>query len=150
MRTHVHEEAFDCTPERLFALLVTPSAIRDWWGASRVIILPGSGGTWAATWGSEEDAPDYVTTATMSVVEAPRRLLLTDYRYHARSGPPPLDAAFETEFTITAVPGGAQLRVRQSGFPHGPEGDAFLTACERGWRDTFAGIRRHLHGATPT
>jgi uncharacterized protein YndB with AHSA1/START domain len=146
MRTHVHEESFDCTPEQLFALLVTPSAIRDWWGAARVIILPGSGGTWAAAWGSDEDNPNYVTTATMKIVDHPRRLLLTDYRYHTRSGPPPIEAAFETEFTVTASPRGARLRVAQSGFPAGAAGDEFLAACERGWRDTFAGIRRYLAG----
>lgn len=148
MRTHVHAESFACSPERLFALLVTPSAIRDWWGAARVIVLPGSGGTWAAAWGSEEDAPDYVTTATMRVVDPPRRLLLTDYRYHARWEPAPLDAAFETEFVVSPAPEGARLRVAQSGFPAGDAGDAFLAACDRGWRDTFAGIRRHLAAAS--
>lgn len=64
-RRHVHEESFPITPEELFALLHTPSAV---------------------------------------------------------------------------------LRVSQDGFPIGPEADAFYAACEQGWRDTFAGIRRFVSG----
>ena len=37
-RKHVHEETFDADPETLFALLHTPSAICQWWGASHVIV----------------------------------------------------------------------------------------------------------------
>jgi uncharacterized protein YndB with AHSA1/START domain len=37
-RKHVHEEIFDAEPETLFALLHTPSAIRQWWGASHVLV----------------------------------------------------------------------------------------------------------------
>ena len=32
-RQHTHEELFPTTPEGLFALLHTPSAIRVWWSA---------------------------------------------------------------------------------------------------------------------
>ena len=42
-RKHIHEEIFDVEPEVLFALLHTPSAIRQWWGASHVIVDPISG-----------------------------------------------------------------------------------------------------------
>lgn len=49
-----------------------------------------------------------------------------------------------TTFTVRADGEGAVLRVSQAGFPAGPEGDEFYAACERGWRDTFAGIRTYL------
>lgn len=42
-------------PERVFAILHTPSAIRAWWGASRVIVLPHEKGVWAAVWGNENE-----------------------------------------------------------------------------------------------
>lgn len=151
MRVHVHEEPFEAPPERLFALLHTPSAIRAWWGASRAIVMPEAGGTWAAAWGGAEDDPDYVTVATVRTFEPPRRLVLGDYRYRAREGALPFEAAFETTFEVIPHGGGSVLRVSQAGFPEGPEADAFLAACDRGWRDTFAGIRRQLAGAgSPT
>ena len=40
--------------------------------------------------------------------------------------------------------GGCRLTIRQSGFPDGPEGDAFLADCETGWAQTFEGIRRYV------
>jgi uncharacterized protein YndB with AHSA1/START domain len=141
---HVHEEHFAVSAEQLFALLHTPSAIRSWWSASRAIVMPEPQGTWAATWGDDEDDPDYVTVATLEVFDPPRRLVLGDYRYRSKSGPLPFEARFTTEFLVVPAPLGAMLRVTQDGFPCTPEGEAFLASCQRGWSDTFAGIRRHL------
>jgi uncharacterized protein YndB with AHSA1/START domain len=143
-RKHVHEEVFPVPPERLFALLITPSAIRGWWGVAQAIVLAEPGGTWAAAWGSSEDEPDYVTVATIREYDPPRRLVLSDYRYRARSGPLPFEADFVTEFLVTPHESGATLRVKQDGFPAGAEADAFYAGCETGWRNTFAGIRRYL------
>lgn len=145
LRTHVHEERFGVPPERLFAALHTPSSIRGWWGASRAIVMPEAGGTYALAWGDEDD-PDYITIATIEAFEAPRRLRLVDYRYRAKDGGPPFEADFTTEFELEPDPEGARLRVTQRGFPPGPDGDAFLDACATGWRDTFAGVRRFLGG----
>lgn len=143
-RRQVHEELFTATPERLFRLLHTPSDIRGWWGAATAIVLAAQGGFWAATWGDDEDAPDYVTVARVAVFEPPRRLVLEDTCYTSKDGPLPFDAHFETVFEVEQRRGGAQLRVTQSGFPDGPEADDFYAACDRGWRATFAGIHRFL------
>ena len=143
-RTHTHAEALPGTPEEVFALLCTPSAIRRWWSAARAIVLPEPGGIWAATWGESEDDPDYVTVATIREIEPPRRLVLADYRYRARTGPLPFRTDFVTEFVVSPHAEGALLRVTQDGFPSGPEADAVHAACAKGWRDTFAGIRTYL------
>lgn len=143
-RTHVHQEIFPAEPGRLFALLHTPSAIRGWWGAARAVVMPERGGCWAAAWGGDEDDPDYVTVATIREFDPPRRMVLADYRYRAQSGPLPFSAEFVTEFEVEPHPQGAVLRVSQRGFPAGSEADEFFAACEKGWRDTFAGIRAWL------
>ena len=143
-RRHVHEEVLPVPVETVFALLHTPSAIRQWWGAARAVVLAEAGGTWAAAWGDDEDDPDYVTTATIRVFEPPRRMVLTDFRYYAREEPLPFEADFVLEFLVRSHPQGATLRVRQDGFPTGPEADEYYAACQTGWRDTFAGIRRYL------
>lgn len=142
--THVHAEEFPVDAARLFDLLLTPSAVRAWWRASRVIVLAEEGGTWAATWGEDEDAPDYVTVARIRALDPPRRLVLDDYRYASKDGPLPFDFAFTTSFVVESFAGGARLRVEQEGFPETPEGEAFRQACETGWQETFAGIRRFL------
>lgn len=143
-REHVHEETFAVPPERLFALLHTPSAIRQWWGVARAVVMPEPGGIWAAAWGDAEDDPDYVTVATIREFDPPRRMVLTNYRYRARTGQLPFEADFVTEFRVVPHPRGSALRVSQAGFPVGPEADEFYAGCEKGWRDTFAGIRKYL------
>ncbi len=145
-REHTAEIELAAAPERVFTALVTPSAIRDWWAAARVVVVPREGGIWAAAWGAEEDRPDYVTTAVMRVFDPPRRLTFGDYDYWARSGPLPFEAEFTTTFEVMPARHGVRLRVTQSGFPTDPAADEFYDACERGWRDTLEGLRRHLEG----
>lgn len=145
-RKVVHEQRFDCSQHELFGLLLRPSAIRDWWSASRVIVLPEVGGTWAATWGENEDEPDYVTVAQIRELAAPSRMVLADYRYASKEGGLPFEADFVTSFEVEAVDGGASLRVTQDGFPADASADAFYAGCQEGWRNTFAGIERHLKG----
>jgi uncharacterized protein YndB with AHSA1/START domain len=113
-------------------------------GASHAIVVPQTGGTWAAVWGEAEDDPAYIAVATISDFQSPHRLVLSDYRYHAKAGPLPFDADFMPEFLVSKQAEGTSLRVTQDGFPAGPEGDEFYAGCQQGWQDTFAGIRQYL------
>lgn len=145
-RKHVHREEFNSTVDELFALLITPSSIRSWWGASRAIVLPKTDGMWTATWGESEDEPDYVTVANIVKFEPPRRLVLDQYRYQAKEGPLPFEADFVTEFLVDSCPTGASLQVTQDGFPIDPEADEFYEGCRTGWCATFEGIRKFIEG----
>ncbi len=136
-RSHVNSIDVEASPECVYASLVTPSAIRTWWLAASAIVDARRDGLWVATWGDDEDAPDYVTSARILVAEPPTRLVLGEYRYFARTGPLPFEADFTTEFTVEPNDGGSRLTVRQSGFPADPVADAFYEGCERGWRDTL-------------
>lgn len=143
-RSHIHEEILPASPERVFTLLHTPSAIRQWWGAARAIVLPEPGGFWCAAWGESEDEPDYISAATLRVFDPPRRILMVDNTYFARSGPLPFEFNPSIEFLVSPHPEGAVLRVTQTGFPAGAEGDSFLESCVVGWTNTFKGIRKYL------
>lgn len=142
-RSVIHEEVFEASQEAVFTMLITPSAIRQWWGASRAIVLAREGGTWAAAWGDLEDEPDYMTVARIRNYDPPNRMEQSDYRYYAKSGPLPFEASFKTSFTCTQVDGGTLLRVEQHGFP--VDHDEFYQGCVKGWKDTFEGIRRYLN-----
>jgi uncharacterized protein YndB with AHSA1/START domain len=148
-RKHVHEEVMPAGPERVFAALYTPSAIRDWWSVARAVVMPQPGGIWAAAWGASEDDPDYVVSAVLAEFDPPRRMVWRDQRYHAKSGRLPFEADFVTTFEVEPHPQGAVLRVTQVGFPTAVVADDFYAGCQRGWRDTFAGMRRHLE-STPS
>jgi uncharacterized protein YndB with AHSA1/START domain len=143
-RKQEHSIELAATPERVFAILHTPRAIRRWWFAANAIVLPQPNGFWSAVWG-DEDAPDYISAATIAVFDPPRRLLLTDFKYYAKSGPLPFHADLSTEFTVLPAEGGAVLRVVQDGFPLAPAADEFYVACEKGWRDTLASVESYLN-----
>lgn len=142
-RCHIHEEEFPVAPETLFAILHTPTAICGWWGASRSIVLAEKGGTWAASWG-DEDEPDYISTFTIEEFEPPRRILFTGGKYFAKTGSPPFEMKMTTEFVVEPRGPGCILRVIQDGFPAGEIADDFHAACDTGWRNTFGGIRKYL------
>jgi uncharacterized protein YndB with AHSA1/START domain len=143
-RKHTHLIELPVGPNRVFELLITPSAIREWWGADRAIVIAAEGGTWTAAWGREEDNPEYVTASAIKVFDPPRRLLLNDSRYYARSGQPPFESEMTTEFVIEESPNGATLRVIQDGFPVDTVADEFYAACEIGWKNTFSNIKQYL------
>lgn len=144
-RSQTRTVELNATPEEVFSLLVTPSMIREWWFASRAIVMAREGGAWTAAWGDDEDHPDYITAATIRVFDPPRHLVLADFRYYARTGPLPFRANFTTEFVVEPrPPRGALLRVVQDGFPTDPEADEFYEGCERGWRETFESVRRFV------
>ncbi|MEO1972936.1 MAG: SRPBCC domain-containing protein [Pirellulaceae bacterium] len=147
-RKHVHKEAFSTSAERLFAILHTPRSIRQWWGAASAIVIPEHGGTWAATWGNDEDGPDYIAVATIRAFEPPRRMVLDNYRYYAKPGQLPFDTEFTRGFAVFPTSQSATLQVTQDGFPVGSEADEYYAACEKGWQDTFVGIRKFLNGPT--
>lgn len=153
-RRHEHEIELNDPPQHVFELLHTPSAIRGWWGASRAIVMPKPGGMWCAAWGEDEDHPDYITTAVMTVFQPPQdgskasgegRIRFEHYSYHARTGALPFEADFVTEFTVRPkADGGSVLKVVQDGFPADSSADDFYAACAKGWHDTFESIQRFL------
>jgi hypothetical protein len=111
---------------------------------ARAIVLPQPGGVWAAAWGESEDDPDFITIATIQEFDPPRRMVWTDFRNRAKSGPLPFEANFITELVVSSETNGAALSVTQDGFPLTSAADDFYTGCETGWRNTFDSIRRYL------
>jgi uncharacterized protein YndB with AHSA1/START domain len=141
MRSHTHQIELNASAENVFSYLHTPGAIRAWWGAARAIVIPRQGGTWAAAWGDEEDSPDYITSAVIQVFDRPKRLIMGDFNYFAKSGPLPFEANLSVEFVVEPTSAGCLLRVVQTGFPDDLIADDFYNGCGVGWKNTFEGIR---------
>lgn len=147
MRSITRELQLPLDVERAFALLHTPSAIRKWWNAQTAIVQARENGVWAATWGSDEDAPDYICVARLTKFEPPRRLVMGKFEYMTKhSHGPGFKAELETEFTVREHEAGSVLHVEQRGFPDGEIADAFYRSCVKGWSDTFEGIERFVLG----
>ena len=148
-RSQSHEIDIPAPPETVFNLLITPSAIRGWWGAQRAIVMPVLDGLWVVAWGEREDDPDFVTGATIKAFESPRRLLLAYEYFHAKSGPLPFAAQMTAEFIIQKSPTGSHLRVTQAGFPAGREADAYFESCKSGWKAMLQGITQAAAARPP-
>jgi uncharacterized protein YndB with AHSA1/START domain len=143
-RKHIYQIEVPVSPESAFAILHTPTAICEWWNASRAIVIAETNGVWVAAWGPEDD-PDYVSAATIAGFDPPRRLKLVDFKYHARSGALPFSASdLTTEFTVAPSAGGSLLRVVQDGFPTDKVADEFYKGCEIGWHTTLENIRQYF------
>ncbi len=132
------------SPEIIFELLIKPSAIRQWWQAKSAIVVPVRGGIWAARWGEDEDNPEYVTSATLQVFDPPRRLVLADNQYYAKSGPLPFEANFKTVFRIEEHGKESKLIVTQHGFPTEAIADEYYHGCEQGWDTTLQSILAYI------
>jgi uncharacterized protein YndB with AHSA1/START domain len=143
-RKHIHEEKFAVKPENMFEILHTPSAICSWWGAARAIVLAEENGVWTAAWGENADEPDHISSFVIKHFERPKRMFLNEAKYFAKKGKLPFDAKMTTEFIVEPTENGCILRVIQDGFPCDPTADDFYAACDTGWRNTFAGIRKFV------
>jgi hypothetical protein len=135
-----------CKPQRLFEALVSPTDICMWWSARSAIVLPRRNGFWAATWGKDENDPDYITFARLSTFDPPRTLVMSQFEYLAKGlAPLPFAGSLSTKFEIQDSGDSASLlSVTQSGFPDGPEADEFYRGCCQGWSTTLQSIRDYF------
>lgn len=143
-RSHVYEMELPADAETVFRALITPSAICEWWGATTAIVLPEEGGFWNAVWGDTDD-PDYITFHRITKYDYPRSIELDETRYVTKFEPPPFELKVTSRFEVEPKSENtSKVRVIQDGFPVDPVADEFYAACEKGWKDTFEGLREFI------
>lgn len=129
---------------QVFNALIQPSMIKKWWHATSVIVLPEVGGFYVASWGINEDDPDYISYASIKAIEPPVRLELSYDKYYAKENPLPFNAHMEATFLLETISGETHLSVRQTGFPSSVAADDYYQACVKGWEDTFNSLKKVL------
>ncbi len=144
MRSITESIDVTCRPEKLFQTLHTPSEICMWWNARTAVVMPRQNGLWIATWGKNEDQPDYITVARLKVFEPPKRLVMGDFEYWSTDRPLSFAGELIATFCVEPIGENARLSVTQSGFPDGPEADEFYRGCCQGWKTTLAAIRDYF------
>jgi len=138
------EEPFGITPERMYEVLTTPSAIRSWWGVSKAVVDLREGGTWVTAWGEGEEDADHVVAFKILELDPPKRFVLGASKYIV-SSQHPLESDMTTEFNIDAHPSGCNLRIVQELNPYEPWLEDYFDAFVAGWENCFEGIRKYLH-----
>ena len=143
-RREVLAEPFGVTPERMFEVLTSPSAIRSWWGATSVVIDARKGGSWVTGWGEGDKENDYVNSFVIVEYDPPRRMLLGSGKYYTGTNWP-IKTNMTTEFLIEPQPEGCILKIVQELDPPDALLDDYFDACVAGWQNSFEGIRNYLH-----
>ena len=144
MRTISFSENFPCTPQELFDALHTPSALRSWWNADQVIIIPRKNGMFAVAWGENEDDPDYISSGIYRVYDPPYKSMIEDLRYYTKSDPIDFGSLMSITHKITPRNSEAHLQLTHTGFPEGTEADAYFEACIQGWATSLKNLRTYV------
>jgi uncharacterized protein YndB with AHSA1/START domain len=137
-------EPFGVSPERMFDMLITPSAVRQWFGASTAIIDAREGGSWVAAFGEGERDADFVTSFGILRFEPPKRLLLGSGKLFIENKWP-IATNITTDLVVEPHAAGCTLRIIQELSPYDELLDDYFDACVAGWQNSFEGMRSYLH-----
>jgi uncharacterized protein YndB with AHSA1/START domain len=137
-------EPFAVPAERMFDVLVTPSAVRSWFGASTAIIDAHEGGSWVTAWGDGENNSEFVTSFKILKFDSPKRILLGHGKLRTEDKWP-IATNITTDLIIEPNATGCILRIIQELAPPDPLLDDYFDACVAGWQNSFEGIRNYLH-----
>jgi uncharacterized protein YndB with AHSA1/START domain len=119
--------------------------VRQWWNARQVIVHAVPDGTWIATWGDDEDSPDFLCGYRLSRFERPGLLEFSDPVYEAKAGPMPFSMdQMSVQFQIETADHGATLSVTQHGFPTDTIADEYYAGCQSGWQTTLQQLKDFL------
>jgi uncharacterized protein YndB with AHSA1/START domain len=126
---------------KVFNALVTPSLIKEWWGASQAIVVPDENGVFALSWGENPDKPEYIAAATISEFKPHVKLTLSDYTYLANNEYLPFKTKFKLKFRIQCETNYCVLKLEHSGFPNKSEASKFYSECDQGWDESLASLK---------
>ena len=134
----------NASKNEVFDSLITPNAIKKWWGAESVILIPKVGGPYTISWGKNIDRPSYVTYSVISTYEDNEKLVLEYRDYISLSGNLPFEANFIVSFNLKQVGKATKLEVRQDGFPNEQIANEYFNGCSNGWDQVLLNIKMLL------
>jgi len=137
-------EPFGVSPERMFKILITPTAVRGWFGASTAIIDPREGGSWVAAFGAGARDTEFVSSFAILKFDPPKRMLLGSGKLFTENKWP-IVTNMTTDLIIEPHASGCTFRIIQELDPYDELLDDYFDACVAGWQNSFEGIRNYLH-----
>lgn len=142
-RCRVNTQAHIRAPaEKVWAALLEPERIQQWWGTSRGLVEPRKGGLWALAWGDAGQGYRYVLSGIIRVIKPGLRLRIEPVVYfnpeRAPLGP------MRVSFSLREKDGVTRLTVRQEANGEGPDWDWYLGVVKQGWKDTLSNLKNHL------
>ena len=134
----------DQVPDIIFAALLNPSAIIEWWQANTAIVVKENNGIYAVSWGENIDDPDFVTTSMIRDLVPQKSFSLEYLSYVAKTGGLPFEAKMNVHFIITPENKSSSiLEISQTGFPDDPIADEYIKGCKAGWNQVLGNIKEY-------
>jgi uncharacterized protein YndB with AHSA1/START domain len=132
----------DAPPARVWAGLVEPKQVREWWGATQGIVEPRKGGAWGLAWVQPGQGYRYVLAGVIRVWRPEKRLVVEPLVYFNAEHPVP--GPMRLALSLTAKAGFTRLVVRLQ--PRGEEAgwEQYRAAAQAAWRNAMENLKNYL------
>lgn len=139
VRSQVHIRA---GAEKVWAALVEPEQIRQWWGASREVVEPRKGGAWALAWGGEGQGYRFVLCGVIRSLQPAKRLRIEPLVYFNAGHPVP--GPMRLSFSLAFKKDVTRLIVRLEPREDEPGWAEYREGATKGWQEALANLKRFL------
>ena len=131
--------------EKVWAALVEPEQIKQWWGTRHGLVEPHKGGSWALAWGEEGQGYRFVLCGVIRGIQPMKRLRIEPLVYFNAEHPVP--GPMRLSFSLTPKEGLTRLVIRLD-----PRGDErgwaeYREGASKGWQEALANLKRFLEKA---
>lgn len=142
LRASVQIEA---SAERVLQAFLDPEQLKQWWGATRGLVEPRRGGTWALAWGNSAQGYQFVLSGVIRFLHPARRLRIEHLVYF--NAERPILGPIRLSVLLREKDGLTRLTVRQEAFGEGPDWEWYYEVVGQGWKDALGNLKRFLETA---
>ncbi len=129
------------TPARVWAALLQPEQIKQWWGPSEALIEPRKRGVWALAW-SGGQGYRYVVCGVIRSIAPEKRLRIEPLVCFSTDSQ--LRGPLRMSISIAEKAGLTRVIVRQESLGEAPGWERYCEEAAKGWKDTLANLKRFL------
>lgn len=143
VRCDIHAQVHIRVPaEKVWAALVQPERIQQWWGTSRGLVEPRKGGLWALAWGDQGQGYRYVLNGVIRVIKPAARLLVDPLVYF-NSERPPL-GPMRVSFSLAEKKGVTRITAHHEATGEGPDWEWYFGTVKQGWKASLSNLKNYL------
>lgn len=128
--------------ERVWAALVEPEQIKQWWDASETVIEPRKGGAWAVAWGGAGQGYRSVASGVIRSLKPPQRLRIEPLVCFSADSKVP--GPMRMSFSVAEKGGLTRVIVRQEPIGDASQWESYAQEAVAAWRQILENLKRLL------
>ncbi len=126
---------------RVWATLLEPEHVKQWWGAREALIEPRKGGAWAVAWGGGQGYRSVACGVIRSIAPGKRLRIEPLVFFSADSQ---LPGPMRMSFSVAEKGGWTRVIVRQEPTGDAPQWESYAQEAVAAWRQTLENLKRLL------